>query len=181
MRVVRPSLLPFAAAALSVSVVSCHQPQSVLLVEVAGDVTLTPTYLNVTVAPTGAGPRDFQITASGGAVLPASFTVQLPATITGPVTVSITAVDAQGGVLGYGIATQKNLDVGGQTIVVVTLMKPDNVDVTMRPDAGQSRPDAHPVADARADGPRDAARLDGSAGARDGAHDGARRDAGGGQ
>jgi hypothetical protein len=138
--------LPFAAAALSASVASCHQPQSVLLVEVAGDLSLTPTYLSVSVAPANAAHRDFQINTSPGvATLPASFTVQLPGTIIGPVTISITAIDATGLVLASGMATQQNLDVGGQTIIVVTLINAGTSDATKHPDAGQNRMDAHPT------------------------------------
>ncbi|HXJ20094.1 MAG TPA: hypothetical protein VMT03_07665 [Polyangia bacterium] len=188
MPVQRP-LFAFAVVALSTWTASCHRPNSVLLVEVAGDLNLTPFALSVTVTAPRTAERTFYISPPSGVVsLPASFTVELPGTIVGPVTVAITAIDPLGLIVASGTATRQDLDVGGQTILVVTLV--DTGYVVSTPDAGQGGVDAHPTTDAhptsdahaagdaRADGPRDAARLDG---ARDGGADGRPRDAGGGQ
>jgi hypothetical protein len=152
----------------------------VLLVEVAGDLTLMPAALGVGVSTPRTADRSYYISPPSGVVsLPASFTVELPGTIVGPVTVTVTAFDPLGIILGFGMATRQNLDVGGQTILVVTLVS--NGSVVPEPDAGQGGVDAQPTPDARmaedahADGPRDAARMED---ARDGGAD-SRGDGGG--
>ncbi|HVZ87382.1 MAG TPA: hypothetical protein VHG72_10465 [Polyangia bacterium] len=117
-------LLSWAAVAASAALAGCHRSDSILLVEVAGDLTLSPASLNVTVTPGQTTPHSFTAAASGGAAitLPASLSVELAPDVTGPLTVSVVALDAGGAVLANGSATQGSLDVGGQTIVVVELM-----------------------------------------------------------
>ena len=172
MRAHRRSLFPFAAVALSTWTVSCHHPQSVLLVEVAGDLYLTPASFSVTITPARTAPRSFFITpqSAGAITLPASFTVELSGTITGPATVEIEALDPLGYVLASGTTTQQDLNVGGQTIVVVTLVDAGGV-IEPEPDAGHGATDAQPATDApvemdaraeggRADGATDAHPLD---------------------
>ncbi len=178
-----------AAVALSTWTASCHDPQSVLLVEVAGDLNLMPAALSVAVTAPRAPVRTFSIAPVSGVVsLPASFTVELPGTISGPVTVAITATDAYGTVLADGTATRQDLDVGGQTILVVTLVQPGSID-ERTPDAGQGAVDAHPMTDAHpvadahvAPDARADAAHDGALAAHDGGADGrGAGDGGGGQ
>jgi len=157
------ALLPLAAVALSGWTASCNSPPSVLLVEVAGDVNLAPAALSVAVTAARTSGRTFYIAPAGGVVsLPASFTVELPTTIVGPITVAITAVDSAGTALAAGTATRQNLDVGGQTILVVTLVDAATID-EMTPDAGapggvdgHAGADARTVVDGGADGRRPA-------------------------
>jgi hypothetical protein len=77
--------------------------------------------------------------------------------VTGPVTVAVEALDANSCLLAEGTATQQDLNVGGQTILVVTVNATacGTIAVTRpmdagRPtvDAGDSGADAAPVLDA---------------------------------
>jgi hypothetical protein len=156
MRLPRHPLLPVAVALSTWT--ACHQPQSVLLVEVSGDLALAPVSLSVTVTAGLDAQRTYFIAPASGVVsLPASFTIELPGSVTGPVTVAIAALDTVGGIVADGQATRRNLNVGGQTILVVTLADAGTINVTT-PDAGgvDAQPpsaDAHPIADAQADAP----------------------------
>ena len=144
---VRP-LFPFAAVALSAWGASCQRADSILLVEVAGDLKLMPAGFAVTVVPRQMAARDIRVAPHAGAAisLPASFTIQLPGNATGPITVSIDGLDASGNVIAQGTATQQNLNVGGQTILPVTVKATGSIAVTTPPDAGAA--DAHPATDA---------------------------------
>lgn len=167
-------LLPVAAVALTTWVAACHHADSILLVEVAGDLNLMPASFLVTVTAGQAGSKDLRVApAAGGAVsLPASFTVQLPATTTGPVTVAVRALDASTAVIAQGTASQRDLNVGGQTILVVTLAATGSIAVMQPPDAGQPIADAQAPQDAHPDaGARDATVLDAAS------HDAGPRDA----
>jgi hypothetical protein len=53
--------------------------------------------------------------------LPASFSVELADTLTGPVTVHVDAFDGAGGGLGSGDTTQDHINAGGETIITVTI------------------------------------------------------------
>jgi len=144
-------LFTVAAVALSTWAAACQRADSILLVEVAGDLKLMPVGFAVKVAPRAMGPRTIRVAPqAGGAIsLPASFTVQLPGNATGPVTVSIDGLDANQSVIAQGTATQQNLNVGGQTILPVTLTATGSIAVTTPPDGGSTGVDAHPGADAR--------------------------------
>ncbi|HVT06284.1 MAG TPA: hypothetical protein VHO67_02445 [Polyangia bacterium] len=144
-------LFTVAAVALSTWATACQRADSILLVEVAGDLKLMPAGFAVTVAPRALAPRTIRVAPqAGGAIsLPASFTIQLPGNATGPVTLSIDALDATQNVIAQGTATQQNLNVGGQTIVAVTLIAPGSISVTTPPDGGTTGVDAHPGVDAR--------------------------------
>ena len=115
--------IPAAAVAASTAFAACHRGDSILLVEVAGDLSLAPTSLNVTVQPSQAGDRTFMVAPRDGAAitLPASLSVELAPTLTGPVTVEVDAIEG-GYVIASGTTTQQEINVGGQTIVVVTLL-----------------------------------------------------------
>ncbi|MFL5304832.1 MAG: hypothetical protein ACJ8F1_06440 [Polyangia bacterium] len=146
--ILRP-LFTLTAVALSTVVASCQRADSILLVEVAGDLKLMPVGFAVKVAPRQMGTRSIRVAPhAGGAIsLPASFTIQLPGNATGPVTVSVDGLDSNENVIAQGTATQQNLNVGGQTILPVTLTAAGSIDVTRPPDGGAGV-DAHPIVDA---------------------------------
>ena len=101
---------------------ACQASDSILLVEVSGDLTLMPAELEVTVTAGGQthGPILVPPTATPF-TLPTSFTVELDRSITGPVTIEVVAFDINGQLVGHGTATQTYIDTGGQTVVAVTL------------------------------------------------------------
>ena len=115
--------IPAAAVAASTVFAACHRGDSILLVEVAGDLSITPTSLTVTVDPSQAAARTFQVAPKDGSniTLPASLSVEMAPNLTGPVTVAVVANNA-GFVIAGGVTTQQDINVGGQTIVVVTLV-----------------------------------------------------------
>ncbi len=102
--------------------VACQRDDSILLVEVAGDLTLMPVQLSVTVT-ADARSRSFLIPPERGAIsLPSSFTVELDRSITGPVTIAIDALDGYDTVVASGTTTQTHIIPGGQTIITITLV-----------------------------------------------------------
>ncbi len=110
---IRHSFVPFAAVAAS-AFAACHRSDSILLVEVAGDLTLHPATLQVTVT-AGSDTRSLQIPSTAGAAidLPASFSLELNPSLTGPISISIEAQDAAGFAIARGSTTQQDIDVGG--------------------------------------------------------------------
>ena len=103
---------------------ACQRNDSYLLVEVAGDLTLAPVQMRVSVF---VGPRSstFFVPPEPTPIsLPTSFTVELDRSITGPVTVIVDALDADGLVLAQGETSQAHINTGGHTIVAVTLGTP---------------------------------------------------------
>jgi hypothetical protein len=125
---------------LATVVGSCHRPDSFLLVEVAGDLTSMPAQFQVavdTLKPPAS--KVFNIPETPTAItLPASFSVELDRNIIGPVIVYVSALDENGGFIGAGQTRQEHIKVGDDTIIVVWLKPPDNVD----PDGGSGDPDA---------------------------------------
>jgi hypothetical protein len=119
----RRALVPFAAVAASTVLLACHRSDSILLVEVAGDLALHPAELHVIVM-AGMEARSLVVMPLPGKPigLPASFSVELPPSLTGPVAISVDARDASGLAIAHGTATQQNIDVGGQTVITVTLV-----------------------------------------------------------
>ena len=115
--------IPAAAVAASTVFAACHRGDSILLVEVAGNLSITPTSLNVTVQPSQAGYRTFMVAPKDGSAisLPASLSVELAPNLTGPLTVEVDAIEG-GFVIASGKTSQQEINVGGQTIVVVTLL-----------------------------------------------------------
>jgi hypothetical protein len=110
-----------AAAGLLAATAGCQRDDSVLLVEVAGDVTLALSQLAVTVT-AGTTARGFLIPPSPTEFsFPTSFTVELDRSITGPVTIAIDAFDGNGYIVGSGSTTQTYINAGGQTIMTVTI------------------------------------------------------------
>jgi hypothetical protein len=103
----------------------CEQGGSILLVEVAGDLTLMPAQLTVAVTAGGTAHEPFPVPPAPTAIsLPTSFTVELDRSITGAVTIAIDALDGYGYLVASGATTQSHIASGGQTIIVVTLGAP---------------------------------------------------------
>jgi uncharacterized protein YraI len=111
------------ALGVAAAVAACQQGDSILLVEVGGDLSLTVTQLNAAV--TANGQTHVLLVPPTPTVnpisLPTSFTVELDRSITGPVTISITAFDDTGSTVASGVTTQMYINTGGQTIIAVTL------------------------------------------------------------
>lgn len=118
----RRAFVPVAAVAASTALLSCHRGDSILLVEVAGDLSLAPTALTVSVQPAQAALKTFMVTPKDGAAisLPTSLSIEMAPNLTGPVTVSAGAI-VGGSIVATGKTTLADIDVGGETIVVVTL------------------------------------------------------------
>ncbi|HEX4406220.1 MAG TPA: hypothetical protein VH560_15385 [Polyangia bacterium] len=116
---------------------ACKQPDSILLIEVSGpqDIMAVQFYVTMTadVAPVA---RSFYVPpepmpSQNTIVLPASFTVALDSSYTGPIAISIEAVDATKSPLGSGTTMQQHIELGGQTIIPVALtdaLPPGGVD-----------------------------------------------------
>lgn len=158
------SVLPVAAVVLAVGLTSCHHPDSILLVEVAGDLNLMPASFVVTVTPGQMPSKELRVMPAGGGPvsLPASFSVELPGSVTGPVTVMVEALDASSTIIAEGTAAQRDLNVGGQTILVVTIAAPGGITI-LQPDAGASI-DASDAGASDAGLPSDGAASDASGG-----------------
>ena len=157
--VIRPLFAATAVALSTWAAAACQRADSILLVEVAGDLKLMPAAFAVKVAPRQMGPRSIRVVPpAGGAIsLPASFTIQLPGNATGPVTVSIDGLDGNDALIAQGTATQQNLNVGGQTILPIVLTATGSIAVTTPPDGGAAGADAHPGVDALPNGDANAA------------------------
>ena len=103
---------------------ACQRDDSILLVEVAGDLTLMPAQLSVTVTADGRSRALLLVPPDSSAIsLPTSFTVELDRSITGPVTIAIDAIADNGTILASGTTTQTHIIPGGQTIITVTLVQ----------------------------------------------------------
>jgi hypothetical protein len=61
---------------------------------------------------------------SGTIALPASFTVELDRSLTGPVTIAIDAQDAGGNTIASGQTTQEHINTGGETVIAVNIVAP---------------------------------------------------------
>ena len=109
------------AVAGVLATVACQRDDSILLVEVAGDLTLMPAQLSVTVTANGATRGLLVPPAPTTISLPTSFSVELDRSITGPVTIVIDALDGNGYVVASGSTTQTHINPGAQTILAVTL------------------------------------------------------------
>ena len=109
------------ATVLAAATAACQRDDSILLVEVAGDLTLTPARLTVTVTANGSS-RLLMVPPTPTTIsLPTSFSVELDRSITGPVTIAIDALDDAGSVLASGATTQTHINTGGETIIAVIL------------------------------------------------------------
>ena len=117
----RIPVLVAVAGVLATATTACQRDDSILLVEVAGDLTLTPAQLSVTVTRERLIPRPRGPPAPTTISLPTSFSVELDRSITGPVTIAIDALDDGGNVLDSGATTQTHINTGGETIIAVML------------------------------------------------------------
>jgi hypothetical protein len=100
---------------------ACQRDDSILLVEVAGDLTLMPAQLSVTMTANGASRSLLVPPAPTTISFPTSFSVELDRSITGPVTIVIDALDGYSYVVASGSTTQTHINPGAQTIIAVTL------------------------------------------------------------
>jgi hypothetical protein len=108
-----------------VALCACQQGNSILLVEVAGDLTLMPQQLSVTVTAGGRTKAPLLVPPEPTTIsLPTSFTIELDGSITGPVTIAIDALDSSAAVAASGSATQAHINIGGETIIAVILASP---------------------------------------------------------
>jgi hypothetical protein len=114
-------VLVIVASLLAAATAACQRDDSILLVEVAGDLTLMPAQLTVTVTANGSSHLLFVPPAPTTISLPTSFSVELDRSITGPVTIAIDALDESGTVLTSGATTQTHINAGGDTIIAVML------------------------------------------------------------
>jgi hypothetical protein len=122
-----PARFPFLVAVASIlaaATAACQRDDSVLLVEVAGDLTLMPARLSVTVTANGSSRLLLVPPVPTTISLPTSFSVELDRSITGPVTIAIDALDEGGTVLASGGTTQTHINAGGDTIIAVMLAAP---------------------------------------------------------
>jgi hypothetical protein len=112
-------LVAVAVAGVFGATAACQRDDSILLVEVAGDLTLMPAQLSVTVTANGSS-RVLLVPPEPTTIsLPTSFSVELDRSITGPVTIAIDALDDSGNVLDSAATTQTHINAGGQTIITV--------------------------------------------------------------
>ena len=115
-------LLALGAVMGVAALAACQAADSILLVEVSGDLTLMPAELDVTITAGGQTRGPILVPPSPTPfTLPTSFTVELDRSITGPVTIEIVAFDGNGYLVAHGTATQTYIDTGGQTVIAVTL------------------------------------------------------------
>lgn len=114
-------MLVAVAGVLVAATAACQRDDSILLVEVFGDLALMPAQLAVTVTANGTSHVLYVPPAPTTISLPTSFSVELDRSITGPVTIAIDALDAEGSVLASGATTQTHINPGGQTIIAVML------------------------------------------------------------
>ena len=117
----RIPVLVAVASVLATATTACQRDDSILLVEVAGDLTLMPSQLSVTVTANGSSRLLLVPPAPTTISLPTSFSVELDRSITGPVTIAIDALDDGGYVLASGTTTQTHINTGGETIIAVML------------------------------------------------------------
>ena len=117
-------LATLVALAVVLAAAGCQRDDSILLVEVSGDLTLVPAQLSVTVTAEGVA-HELSVPPSPTYIyLPTSFTVELDRSITGAVTIAIDALDGNGSVVASGTTMQAHINAGGQTIIAVTLAGP---------------------------------------------------------
>jgi hypothetical protein len=116
--------IPVAAVAASTAFAACHRGDSILLVEVSGDLSLMPVALNVAVDPSMTMQHTFHVAPKDGSAitLPASLSIEMAPNLTGPVTVTVDAVGSTDFIIASGTVTREDINVGGQTIVVVPLI-----------------------------------------------------------
>jgi hypothetical protein len=125
---------------------ACHRADSVLLVEVGGDLRYQPWQFQVTI---GAGGLTKTMTVPPvpeAIMLPTSFTVELDRKLTGPVVVTVDAFDEGGNYFATGAVRQEHIQVGEVTIISVilpgTLPPPDDGGITNPAELDAGEPDA---------------------------------------
>jgi hypothetical protein len=105
-----------------VTAIYACQSSSILLVDVSGDLSVMPQQLSVTVTAGGRTRAPLLVPPAPTPIsLPTSFTIELDGSITGPVTIAIDALDGNGSVITSGSTTQTHINIGGQTLITVTI------------------------------------------------------------
>jgi hypothetical protein len=107
--------------AAATALAACQQDDSILVVEVGGDLNLRPAQMSVTVSAGGHSKAFLVPPTPAPFYLPTSFTVELDRSITGPLTMAIEVFDDAGYGLASGATTQKYINTGGQTVIAVTV------------------------------------------------------------
>jgi hypothetical protein len=134
-------------ASILLATVACKQSDSVLFVTVYGQRFQNVITLNINV---GAGTPNvtkfFPVSMStpGEPISwPASFTISLDRSVSGPITISVDAVDAGGTTIASGTTTMQHIEIGGQTDIAVMLSPSETPDGGTGPvtDAGQAGAD----------------------------------------
>lgn len=132
------------ALVVAASLSACHRADSLLLIEVGGDLRFQPWQFQVTISAGGLTKTIIVPPTPQPITLPASFTVQLDRKVTGPVIVTVDAFDEAGAYVGTGRTQQEHIQPGEDTIIAVilpsTLPPPDDGGINSDPDA--SDPDA---------------------------------------
>jgi hypothetical protein len=122
-----PALRLLALVALGFVAGACKQPDSILFVTVYGPTSLTPTQLNVTIIADSIMNTESILVAPSSAgetiLFPASFTVALDSSHTGPIKINIDAWDDVGNTIGFGSTAMQHIHIGGQTDLSVQLME----------------------------------------------------------
>jgi hypothetical protein len=157
----RPALVLLAALA-ALAPAACKKSDTVLLVEVYGPVDIRPSQFNVTIT-AGLDTRAILVPSKLGEAglisLPASFTISLDQSHTGPVTISVDAYDDTGSTIAFGTTTQDHIVIGGQRLISVELqpaLDPGGLDAgSDARDGGEAGDDA--AEDGASDAPQDEA------------------------
>lgn len=133
-----PRDLTATAVALVLGLAACHRADSLLLVEVAGDNNLQARSLAVTVTIHDRQKPTFQIPKDPSAAItfPASFSVEVDRSETGPVTIALSAFDDGGNMIAAGETTQQHINVGGETVIAVNIAAPGTAPPSMPVDGG---------------------------------------------
>jgi hypothetical protein len=118
---------PVLAALASMLVLAgCTKPESILLVEIAGPLDISPAQLRVTVT-AGIDARAILVpaeplTPGNTMMLPTSFSIGIDRAHTAPITISIDALDSDRSPIAFGTSMQDHIAIGGQTVITVFLM-----------------------------------------------------------
>jgi hypothetical protein len=127
MRRAQLSVLGFAVTAALMTPGGCKKPDTILLIEIAGPISIKPSQFLVNVnagfvtrlleVPLEPRSKDDPI------ILPTSFSLGLDRSHTGPITVTIDARGDDKSTVGFGTTIQQHIVIGGQTVITVFLME----------------------------------------------------------
>jgi hypothetical protein len=154
------------AALAALSSAACKKSDTVLLVEVYGPIDIRPSQFNVTIT-AGLDTRAILVPANLGEAgiisLPASFSISLDQSHTGPITISVDAYDETGSTIAFGSTMQDHIVIGGQRLISVELqpaLEPPTLDAgggDARDGGGADTKDAPADTASPSDAPQDEA------------------------